>query len=412
MRIAEITVQGVEATASIESKITAGMVGATVRIQYPDPYWAGLVKNITFKGADEVTLLNVGDTVTIPPQTVAKANVRLQVGIVGISADGTTQVTPTLWADLGVVKAAAPTDPKNSGDMPTTNVPFWSQLESMIGNLADLTTEEKSNLVAAINWMMDKGIGTPEIGENGNWFIGGEDTGIPARGPKGDRGESGVYVGPGEMPEGCNVQIDPEGELPEDLIPEEVIRDAVNAYLDENPPAQGEPGADGYTPVKGVDYFTPEDVQEIAQQAAGLVEVPKGGGNWATLCEHELAEEATVSLTFDYTKDEYMLVILVPKMTASLSSQASSFLGGQGLMYYTPLGNTAYPQMTVLHSIRLGDAMQFQLRATVNGPTVPNPMTMSAGGTAVSGMFFANRTTGLNIPASMPVGTKIYIYGR
>lgn len=31
-------------------------------------------------------------------------------------------------------------------------------------------------------------------------------------GPKGDRGDPGVYVGPGEMPEDCYIQIDPTGE--------------------------------------------------------------------------------------------------------------------------------------------------------------------------------------------------------
>ena len=36
----------------------------------------------------------------------------------------------------------------------------------------------------------------------------------------------------------------------------------------------GKDGEDGHTPVKGEDYFTPEDVAEIAQKAAELVEVP------------------------------------------------------------------------------------------------------------------------------------------
>lgn len=39
--------------------------------------------------------------------------------------------------------------------------------------------------------------------------------------------------------------------------------------------SDGSPGEDGYTPVKGVDYFTPEEVAEVAQQAADLVEIPK-----------------------------------------------------------------------------------------------------------------------------------------
>lgn len=37
----------------------------------------------------------------------------------------------------------------------------------------------------------------------------------------------------------------------------------------------GQPGEDGKTPVKGEDYFTPEEVAEVAQQAAELVETPE-----------------------------------------------------------------------------------------------------------------------------------------
>lgn len=36
---------------------------------------------------------------------------------------------------------------------------------------------------------------------------------------------------------------------------------------------KGDPGADGKTPVKGTDYFTPADVEGIAQEAAGKVDV-------------------------------------------------------------------------------------------------------------------------------------------
>lgn len=69
---------------------------------------------------------------------------------------------------------------------------------------------------------------TPHIGENGNWFIGEEDTGIRAAGMsayevaciagfegteeewlKSLQGKSGIYVGEGEMPEGYNIQIVP-----------------------------------------------------------------------------------------------------------------------------------------------------------------------------------------------------------
>ena len=71
---------------------------------------------------------------------------------------------------------------------------------------------------------------TPTIGDNGNWYLGTKDTGRQSRGetglqgPKGDTGEQG--------PQGVSGP-------------------------------KGEPGIDGYTPVKGIDYFTEEEKQEI-----------------------------------------------------------------------------------------------------------------------------------------------------
>lgn len=62
----------------------------------------------------------------------------------------------------------------------------------------------------------------PEIGANSNWYINGADTGKPSRGETGPQGATG--------------------------------------------PA-------GKTPVKGTDYFTDADKQELASQAAGLVDL-------------------------------------------------------------------------------------------------------------------------------------------
>lgn len=33
---------------------------------------------------------------------------------------------------------------------------------------------------------------------------------------------------------------------------------------------KGDPGKDGYTPVKGVDYFTPEEIEDVAERAAEI----------------------------------------------------------------------------------------------------------------------------------------------
>lgn len=62
---------------------------------------------------------------------------------------------------------------------------------------------------------------------------------------KGDPGISGVYVGPGDMPEGYNVQIDPDGDL-------------------------------SMIPVRGVDYWTESDKAEIISDVLSALPIYNG----------------------------------------------------------------------------------------------------------------------------------------
>ncbi len=155
MKIAIVTVSGTCAAAVAFHKITAGLTGAAVDVVFTDPAWSGLIKNITFRGGTEKTLLDIGETVRIPKETVAAPNVLLQVGVTGISANGDV-VIPTIWADLGTVNPAAPVDPEHTGDDEPGIAPIWAQLEAMIGSLLNLATEDKSSAVAAINEIVGK----------------------------------------------------------------------------------------------------------------------------------------------------------------------------------------------------------------------------------------------------------------
>ena len=76
---------------------------------------------------------------------------------------------------------------------------------------------------------------TPHIGDNGNWYIGSTDTGKPSRGVAGAKGSDGANGKDG---------------------------------------AQGEKGADGKTPVRGTDYWTVADKQEIVNDV--LAALPDG----------------------------------------------------------------------------------------------------------------------------------------
>ena len=80
----------------------------------------------------------------------------------------------------------------------------------------------------------------------------------------------------------------------------------------------GEPGQPGATPQKGVDYFTPADITEIARQAAGMVEVPEGGGGagsgepWEILVDTKLTEEAEIIIDGLDDVQECVVAIAVP----------------------------------------------------------------------------------------------------
>ena len=73
---------------------------------------------------------------------------------------------------------------------------------------------------------------TPHIGDNGNWYLGATDTGKPSRGATGAPGKDGAKGAPGA------------------------------------------PGAAGHTPVKGTDYWTAADKQEIVNSV--IAALPDG----------------------------------------------------------------------------------------------------------------------------------------
>lgn len=109
---------------------------------------------------------------------------------------------------------------------------------------------------------------TPVIGANGNWYLGETDTGKPARGEKGDKGEPGADGAKGDPGEtGPQGPTGPQGETGP--------QGPTGPQGEKGP--QGETGPEGpagAAPVKGTDYFTEADKQELAAAAAAQVSVP------------------------------------------------------------------------------------------------------------------------------------------
>ena len=145
--------------ASPPELLTAGMSKA-VTVQFVfSPEWDGLTKTAVFSnGKTTVDVLAAnwdGDTVPVPHEVLAVPGRYARVGVYG--ADESGVVLPTVWVSLGKVQPGA--DP--SGDASTDpSLPVWAQLQKQIGDLDDLKTYNKGNLVDAINEARQSGGGS------------------------------------------------------------------------------------------------------------------------------------------------------------------------------------------------------------------------------------------------------------
>ncbi|MBD9116510.1 MAG: hypothetical protein EGQ10_04925 [Clostridiales bacterium] len=135
--------------------IPKGIVGAAVSIEYTDPAWDGLQKTVVFRSAVTKDVLDSGSEVTIPAEVVSRAGIYLYMGVYGVDAANNV-VVPTIWTELGMIHGAAAPSGDASSD---PSLPVWAQIQGTIGNLDDLDTEVKSNLVAAINEALTRGGG-------------------------------------------------------------------------------------------------------------------------------------------------------------------------------------------------------------------------------------------------------------
>ena len=113
----------------------------------------------------------------------------------------------------------------------------------------------------------DGGYYTPTVAADGtlSWVASKEDmpevAAVNIKGVKGDKGEQGL---PGK-----------DGEPGKDGLPGAPGKDGKDG--EPGPKGdKGEPGADGYTPVRGTDYWTAADIAEIK----GYVDEAILGGSW------------------------------------------------------------------------------------------------------------------------------------
>lgn len=145
-----------------------------------------------------------------------------------------------------------------------------------IGDFSALETDAP-DLVSAINEALQKGSGSgvdaAEVQRIVEEYLAENP---PSGGTPGKDGEDGAPGKDGEDGFSPTVSIEEiEGgyriTITDATGPQEV---ELKHGKDGKDGTDGSPGADGYTPVKGEDYFTEEEIEDVAQRAASMVEIP------------------------------------------------------------------------------------------------------------------------------------------
>ena len=130
----------------LREPLTSGMVGQSIHFEYSHDFDGLTLTAVFTNGETTVAVLNPGNQCVIPHEVLDTVGEVVKVGIYATRGD--ELVIPTVYATIGVVLKGA--DP--SGDVSTEpTLPVWAQMQDMIGNLENLATASKDNLVAAIN---------------------------------------------------------------------------------------------------------------------------------------------------------------------------------------------------------------------------------------------------------------------
>lgn len=129
------------------SRITSGLVGLPIVFSFDDA-WNGMKKTAVFKaGCVQRIVENLEEETVVPWEVLETEGVWLSVGVYGVNNDGSVAI-PTIWANVSVIYPGV--DPE--ADPGTTpSLPVWQRVLNSIGNLLGLTTNNKSDLVGAIN---------------------------------------------------------------------------------------------------------------------------------------------------------------------------------------------------------------------------------------------------------------------
>lgn len=148
------------------------------------------------------------------------------------------------------------------------------------------------------------------------------------------------------------------------------------------------------------------------------VDFPSGGGSgeWKVLHEAELSEASTIRITdFDRTLQEYVFHLIIPKVTATINTGNSSFLGARAFIYSQMFGSTSYATHYSHHARMISNSCMILVRYQIscNGTDFNDEYVVSAQtpyGSVVG--CNVNSDVGIDLRGTFPAGTKFRLEGR
>ena len=130
----------------LREPLTSGMVGQPIHFEYSHDFDGLMITAVFTDGKNTVNVVNPGNECVIPHEVLTTVGAMVKVGVYAVR--GNELVIPTIYAHIGVVLKGA--DPSGDVSIDPT-LPIWAQTQALIGNLSQIETEAKDNLVEAIN---------------------------------------------------------------------------------------------------------------------------------------------------------------------------------------------------------------------------------------------------------------------
>lgn len=339
--MATLTIHGNTFTPRSPSVSIVGQVNAEQVTFVVDESWNGLELQAQFSNASidrEPVPVALNETMTcfVPPEATAQPG-KVYVALAGY--DDGVQIKLTELLHYSNAKTGA--DP-NGGIPPEEQTPgYLNQITQILNETKEVAKSVRDD---ADNGLFDGEPGKSPIIQYGNWWIWDvksqeyRDTGVAASGGGGGgTGQNGATFTPSvsedgviswtndkELPNPDPVNIKgPKGDTGERGEPGQKGEKGDPGEKGDTgdtgpagPPGengkdgeQGPPGADGKAPVKGVDYFTESEKQEIAKQAAALV--PGGGSGESFELIDTITPTADTSILYLAKLSEYKRLAVI-----------------------------------------------------------------------------------------------------